>query len=74
MLPRPASLCALTLFATAALAAAAPVKMDFTISIPQPATHTLHVHLRADGLARPAIPCICASAAPPPSRKSKPIS
>ncbi|HLH16907.1 MAG TPA: PDZ domain-containing protein [Bryobacteraceae bacterium] len=51
MPPRPSSLCLLALCATATLAAAAPVKMDFTVSIPRPATHTLHVHLRAEGLA-----------------------
>jgi predicted metalloprotease with PDZ domain len=42
---RTACLCAL-----AVSAAAAPRNLTFTVSIPQPATHTLHVTLRCDGL------------------------
>jgi hypothetical protein len=35
---------------SAGLAQAAPDGMAFTVSMPQPATHTLHVTFRCDGL------------------------
>src|SRR5215469_13017302 len=46
---RNSSLCALVMLA-AANVAAAPLRLAFSVSIPQPAAHTLHVTFRCEGL------------------------